>query len=147
MDTAIQGVLSHTRLLPCELLTEIFLHYRKVAEHSYPIPKLPAPLLLGQICSTWRHVVHGTPKLWTKFLLQIRNKVEGGRVDHVSFAKAWLSRAHPHPLHVYLLIETLIALIVLSMPSYRSQTAYRSLIYVFRSRIFSLLLMLGPWHY
>jgi len=54
--------------------------------------------------------VHGTPKLWTKFLLQIRNKVERGTVDHVSFAKAWLSRAHPHPLHVYLLIETPIAL-------------------------------------
>ena len=32
MDTAVQGVLSPTRLLPCELLTEIFLHYHKAAQ-------------------------------------------------------------------------------------------------------------------
>jgi len=109
MDAAVQGVLSHTRLLPYELLTEIFL---KVAEPSYPARELPLPppLLLGQVCSTWRLVAHGTPKLWTRFSLEVSNESQEGKVDHVSFAKAWLSRAHPYPLHVCLYVESPIAL-------------------------------------
>jgi hypothetical protein len=106
MDTAVLSMLSYIRLLPYELLREIFLYYLEAAAHLYPTPKLLPPLLLGQICSTWRHVVHSTPKLWTRFSLDIRNKVKEGRVDHVSFAKAWLSRAHPYPLDISLSVRT-----------------------------------------
>ena len=84
--------------------------------------KLQPPLLLGHICSKWRHVAHGTPKLWTTFSLQIRKSpktVEGGRVDHASFAKDWLARAHPYPLRVSLDIdaETLRRIMCAILPS------------------------------
>ena len=102
MDTAVRGVLSQSHLLPYELLTEIFLYYLEAYSHS--TPNLPPPLLLGQICSTWRHVVHGTPRFWTTFSLDIGH---GGRADHVSFAKAWLYRAHPYPLDISLRVCTM----------------------------------------
>ena len=102
-------MLSHTRLFPYELLTEIFL---KVVEPSYPTRELPLPppLLLGQVCSTWRLVAHGTPKLWTRFSLEVLYEIWEGKVDHVSFAKTWLSQAHPYPLHVCLYVESPITL-------------------------------------
>jgi len=110
MDTAIQSSLSQ---LPHELLAKIFLHYLDphyletvVHSKSCPTPNLPSPLLLGQICSTWRRVAHGTPKLWTSFSFGVKNEVMRGKVGHVSFAKAWLSRAQPYPLYVLLGIYT-----------------------------------------
>ena len=71
--------------------------------------------------------MHGTPKLWTTFSLQIRKSpktVEGGRVDHASFAKDWLARAHPYPLRVSLDVdaETLRRIMCAILPSaYRLQ--------------------------
>ena len=106
MDTAVtvRGVIPHAQGLPHELLAEIFLHHLKLVEESYPRPNLPPSLLLCQICSTWRHVALGTPKLWTSFSL-MGKEVKGGRVDHVSFAKAWLARAHPYPLYVIITVR------------------------------------------
>jgi hypothetical protein len=106
MDAPVQGALSR---LPHELLAEIFLHHLELEPEDdmwpfRPLP-LPSPLLLGRICSTWRHIVHGTPKLWSSFSLRIRGKIEQGKVDHVSFAKAWLARAHPYPLSVSLRVD------------------------------------------
>ena len=110
MDAPVRGALSR---LPHELLAEIFLHHLELERQvepeddmwpSGPLP-LPSPLPLGQICSTWRHVAHGTPKLWSSFSLWIRGKIEQGKVDHVSFAKAWLARAHPYPLSVSLRVD------------------------------------------
>jgi hypothetical protein len=97
MYTAVRGVLSHVGQLPYELLAEIFFCYLEAVKHEYPRPKLLRipPLFLSQICSTWRHAVRCTPKLWTRFSLDIHCgiMVKSGKVDHVSFAKAWLSRA------------------------------------------------------
>ena len=106
MDTTVRSMFSHVQRLPNELLAEIFLYYHEAVVHSYPHPNLPPPLLLTQICSTWRHVAHGMPKLWTTFSLDANSQVTTRKADHVSFAKAWLSRAQPHPLCVSLSINT-----------------------------------------
>ncbi|KAJ7068769.1 hypothetical protein C8F01DRAFT_963465, partial [Mycena amicta] len=55
--------------LPPEILSEIFLHC--LLEPDQPVPKLNperprAPLLLLQICRTWRNVAIGTPRLWQR---------------------------------------------------------------------------------
>jgi len=105
MEIAVRGAFCHA--LPHEVLAEIFLCYAETAELLYPTPKLPPPLLLGQICSIWRYVVHDTPKLWTGFSLEFVGE-EGyeGKVDHISFAKAWFERARPYPLRVSLRVNT-----------------------------------------
>jgi len=107
--------------LNCSVLSEIFLEV-EMSTIWWHSKKLQPPLLLGYICSKWRHVAHGTPKLWTTFSLQIRKSpktVEGGRVDHASFAKDWLARAHPYPLRVSLDIdaETLRRIMCAILPS------------------------------
>jgi len=96
MDTPVRDMPSHAQHLVHELLAEIFLFYQ--AEGHSP-RGLPSHFLLGQVCSTWRHVVHSTPKLWTVFTFP-RYRYRRREVEEVSFAKAWLSRAHPHPLYV-----------------------------------------------
>jgi len=87
METVIWGMFPHAQGIPHELLAEIFLDYLKVEK---------------QICSLWRHVALCTAKLWTSFSLRINKEVKGGRVDHISFARAWLVWACPYPLNVML---------------------------------------------
>jgi len=50
--------------------------------------------------------VHDTPKLWTAFSLEFVGE-EGyeGKVDYISFAKAWFERARPYPLRVSLRVN------------------------------------------
>jgi len=106
VDAAVPGpsVLSYA-VLPRELIAEIFLHYiGEATSHLYP-PYIPAPLLLAQVCSTWRRIVYGTPMLWTNFSLRSIGKVRKRTVDHISFAQAWLARAHGCPLSVWLSID------------------------------------------
>jgi len=52
-----------------EVLAEIFLCYAETAELLSPTPKLPPPLLLDQICSIWRYVVHDTPVDRVRFVV------------------------------------------------------------------------------
>ena len=104
MEIAVRGAFYHA--LPHEVLAEIFLCYAEIAKLLHPTPQLPPPLLLGQIYSIWRYVVHDTPKLWTAFSLEFVGE-EGyeGKVDHISFAKAWFERAGPYPLRVSLRVN------------------------------------------
>jgi len=95
----------HIQRLPQELLREIFVYYLRATVLVEPIvpahpyrPRLPSPLLLGHICSAWRHVSHGTPELWTTLPIRIWRP----NVDYVTIAKAWIRRAHPYLLCVSL---------------------------------------------
>ena len=134
-----------------EVLAEIFLCYAETAELLSPTPKLPPPLLLGQICSIWRYVVHDTPKLWTGFSLEFVGE-EGyeGKVDHISFAKAWFERARPYPLRVSLRVSTFnkkfghILDVILSSADRIQYLHYISHIHTIG---LSSTLLLGPWHF
>ncbi|KAJ6595071.1 hypothetical protein DFH09DRAFT_887300, partial [Mycena vulgaris] len=65
--TSLKGVLSPIRRIPPEILAEIFLNCRQNSRASefYSITDpSEAPLLLGRVCSSWRVIAHGTPRLW-----------------------------------------------------------------------------------
>jgi len=73
--------------LPPEMLAEIFEHYVSdpIVIRSKNTPGAVSPLVLSQICSTWRAVAMGTPTLWNKVLI---------KCDDWQDAKQLIDRAH-----------------------------------------------------
>ncbi|KAJ7615118.1 hypothetical protein B0H17DRAFT_681022 [Mycena rosella] len=80
--------------LPVEITAQIFIDC--LVELAEPDP-LSAPLLLGNICSHWRHVALSTPRLWSSF-----NKTLPQDSPRTPFLlellQIWLSRSGLHPL-------------------------------------------------
>ena len=54
---------SLVRKLPIDILQEIFIACLPTT-HNAVMSKLEPPILLTQVCSSWRIVAHGTPQLW-----------------------------------------------------------------------------------
>ncbi|KAJ7096944.1 hypothetical protein C8R44DRAFT_683680 [Mycena epipterygia] len=75
---ALRGASSAIRHFPPEILGHIFIFCRDDSEENYDestkgwrtADPTHAPMVLGQICSYWRSVVHGTPRLWNRVCLQ-----------------------------------------------------------------------------
>lgn len=59
-----RALTSSIRLLPQEILLEIFVHCLP-KDHNAFMSSHEAPLLLGRICSRWRSISLSAPKLWT----------------------------------------------------------------------------------
>ncbi|KAF7354695.1 F-box domain-containing protein [Mycena sanguinolenta] len=62
--------------LPFELTSEIFFHCLPDLQHADPIfdvspVRLPAAVLLTQICRTWRAVALKTPRIWAIFRIDV----------------------------------------------------------------------------
>ncbi|KAE9392727.1 hypothetical protein BT96DRAFT_750876, partial [Gymnopus androsaceus JB14] len=55
------NILAPIRRLPFEILSSIFHEYCFGAGER--VPNEPQ-LLISKVCSTWRQVAHGTPRLW-----------------------------------------------------------------------------------
>ncbi|TDL13718.1 hypothetical protein BD410DRAFT_779143, partial [Rickenella mellea] len=54
--------------IPCKITSEIF--QRCLSEDEFPEPTvISAPILLSRVCSAWRKLAIGTPRLWSKLLL------------------------------------------------------------------------------
>ncbi|KAJ3965460.1 hypothetical protein EV361DRAFT_762406, partial [Lentinula raphanica] len=70
--------------LPVELLIEIFVLC--AAEDSV------APLTLGTVCSTWKDIVDGSPRVWQVVILDDSEK---SLATSQSRAKIWISRSAP----------------------------------------------------
>ncbi|KAJ6562764.1 hypothetical protein DFH09DRAFT_489459 [Mycena vulgaris] len=71
----LRAVLSPLRRFPPEILGEIFQWCRdnSLASIRYSITDpMKAPVLLGHICSSWRSVAHGTPRLWDTINCQVK---------------------------------------------------------------------------
>ena len=89
-----QGLVSCIRRLPPEILSEIFV--RCLPSETYIRPGAStAPLLLVGVCSGWRKVALGTPRLWCSLSVRAR---PGGQKHGLSFFDQWLSRASGFPL-------------------------------------------------
>ena len=89
-----QGFVSCIRRLPPEILSEIFV--RCLPSETYIRPKTKtAPLLLMGVCSGWRKVALGTPRLWCSLSVRPshRGEQQGLFVYH-----DWLARARARPL-------------------------------------------------
>ena len=63
-------ILSPTRRLPPDVLHEIFFHC--LPTHRNPIIKYSeSPLLLTQICSSWRAIALSSPRIWSKVYIPL----------------------------------------------------------------------------
>ncbi|KIM92124.1 hypothetical protein PILCRDRAFT_231 [Piloderma croceum F 1598] len=61
-----------TTMIPTELITEIFLYC--LPDEIYIDPHIrEAPLLLGQICRSWRSIALHTPKLWSSVAIKVKS--------------------------------------------------------------------------
>lgn len=65
---SLRSLLTPIRRLPPELLTEIFMHCLPYQRFIRPAPD-QAPLLLAQICASWRRASISIPSLWTSLEL------------------------------------------------------------------------------
>lgn len=59
-------LLSPVRIVPPEIWVKIFEYWIKDRDLATTHLSLPSPLVLGHVCSKWRQIVHGTPKLWKR---------------------------------------------------------------------------------
>jgi len=90
-----QSLLSPARRLPPELLAEIFRYCLPEDQFIKPAP-FQAPLLICQICATWRSVAISTPQLWSALQISCRNAT--GNV--APMMDLWLSRSANYPLSI-----------------------------------------------
>ncbi|KAJ7112721.1 hypothetical protein C8R44DRAFT_985104 [Mycena epipterygia] len=104
---ALRGASSAIRRFPPEILGHIFIFCRDDSEENYDkstegwltADPTHAPMVLGQICSYWRSVAHGTPRLWNRVCLQA---VGGVSQRTAPLVQQLLARSHTLPLYLNL---------------------------------------------
>ncbi|KAF9462332.1 hypothetical protein BDZ94DRAFT_1166046, partial [Collybia nuda] len=107
-----KNLMAPLRRIPEELLQEIFFHCLPV-DHNATMSCHDAPLLLGRVCSHWRRVSLGTPRLWSGIHIVVpvstppspnQHPSEILEQNHVIFeaVDAWLGRSGDLPLSISL---------------------------------------------
>ncbi|KAJ7878675.1 hypothetical protein B0H13DRAFT_1722224 [Mycena leptocephala] len=96
--------------VPTELLVEIFsLAIQSDSETSTVLQRNPPfgphhpvhrAFLLSQICSSWRQIVIGSPKLWAIGLVDDWLRTENPQEDYLDLLKTLLDRSSPLPISV-----------------------------------------------
>jgi len=106
-------LISPARRLSPDVIQRIFF-YCLPSDRNPVLSSREAPLLLGRICSQWRHIVLATPNLWaavhitiladpTPMTLPLGDAAPTLQTDHATRAQAmaaWLSRSEPFPLSI-----------------------------------------------
>ncbi|KAJ7464360.1 hypothetical protein FB451DRAFT_1263332 [Mycena latifolia] len=93
----VRGALSALRRFPPEILGYIFV---MCAEHDRTnrtsiADARRAPVLLGHVCSRWRIISHGNPRLWDRVVLPTSSSVD---TDTASVVRDLLARSQNLPL-------------------------------------------------
>ncbi|ESK93975.1 hypothetical protein Moror_12932 [Moniliophthora roreri MCA 2997] len=91
-----RALLSPIRRIPTEMLAEIFQRCLPDELYVRPSPQ-DAPLLLGQVCSSWRQLALGTSSLWSSIHITVDEK---GCHPHLPLVEVWLSRSATKPLAI-----------------------------------------------
>ncbi|KAF7357591.1 F-box domain-containing protein [Mycena sanguinolenta] len=92
---ALEYLSSSIYTLPVELLAEIFDLAIDDKTHIKDIYRIT------QVCSDWRKVAHGTPRLWTRLLpLNLRHKKDDEAQVYLDGLKAWLAHSAPFTVPV-----------------------------------------------
>ncbi|KAF5364951.1 hypothetical protein D9758_008115 [Tetrapyrgos nigripes] len=102
-----KAYLSPIRRLPTEIMGEIFLYYqdlhrsnREDGQYREPLTGTPyrnqamTALVLSSVCKLWHTITLATPRLWSRFSLQISEKC--APLSHL--LEIYLSRSKQHPL-------------------------------------------------
>ncbi|KAF5315988.1 hypothetical protein D9758_018111 [Tetrapyrgos nigripes] len=99
-----RALLSPSRRLPAELLSEIFAHCLP-RDRNPNCSQSEAPILLGRVCRTWRQVSLSTPYLWAS--IHIVLPIRASRSVILSWIDArregvetWLGRSGSLPLSI-----------------------------------------------
>ena len=88
--------------MPIELVQKIFLHCLPGDEYTRPDHR-SGPLLVAQVCSSWRHVALKTPRLWCSLWIQLsRNNVN----RRLSTMATWLGRSAACPLSLHAQVQS-----------------------------------------
>ena len=111
-----RALISQIRKLPIDILQEIFIACLPAA-HNPVMSRWEPPILLTQICSSWRNVAHATPELWKSIHIAVPCNKSGRNpsdhtnippstvehIDRLSDAVAeWLTRSATYPLDISL---------------------------------------------
>ena len=99
--------LPRRNLLPTDVLQEIFLSCLPI-NHDSIITKKEAPILLTQVCGSWRRIALNTPLLWASIHIPINppflraagdeTATELRMMRRVTAVREWLSRSKDCPL-------------------------------------------------
>ncbi|KAJ6524275.1 hypothetical protein DFH09DRAFT_1372227 [Mycena vulgaris] len=84
--------------LPNEIISEIFTHFIPVYPKSPPMVGIFSPLVLGQICHTWREIAVSTSSLWRAISLDFDQTEHHPTQLHL--LEIWLDRSRASPLSV-----------------------------------------------
>ena len=111
-----RALMSLVRKLPIEIIQEIFIACLPTA-HNAVMSRWEPPILLTQICSSWRNIAHATPQLWKSIhiaapctsnsmgryageCLNFPSAVEQGRRSEAVLE--WITRSATFPLDISL---------------------------------------------
>ncbi|KAJ7880936.1 hypothetical protein B0H13DRAFT_2050000 [Mycena leptocephala] len=96
------ALISPVRRLPDDVVQEIFVACMP-SEHNAPITAEEAPLVLCQICSSWRTLAFSTPQLWASLHIVVPKQ---SRIQAlVETVNACLSRSGVLPLSISLAVS------------------------------------------
>jgi len=104
-------LISPARCLSPDVIRRIFF-YCLPSDRNPVLSSREAPLLLGHICSQWRHIVLATPSLWAAIHITIPTDLvpmppplgdavpvlQANHAARTQAVTAWLSRSEPFPL-------------------------------------------------
>ena len=110
-----RALISLIRQLPIDILQEIFIACLPIA-HNHVMSRWEPPMLLTQICRSWRNVAHATPQLWKSIHIAVPyNKLGRYSSEHPYFSSStvehdrrseavveWLTRSSSYPLDISL---------------------------------------------
>ena len=110
-----RALISLIRKIPTDILQEIFIACLPIA-HNHVMSRWEPPMLLTQICSSWRNVAHATPQLWKSIHIAVPyNKLRRYTSEHPNFSSTavehdrrseavveWLTRSAAYPLDISL---------------------------------------------
>ncbi|KAJ7111850.1 hypothetical protein C8R44DRAFT_882897 [Mycena epipterygia] len=97
-----QALVSLARRLPEDIIREIFLACLPSSRNAVMSAR-EAPLLLGQVCSSWRKIAFSTPQLWSSLHVVVPNV---SRLPQLTGAvDDWLARSGVLPLSITLAVS------------------------------------------
>ena len=98
-----RGLISQIRKLPIDILQEIFIACLPT-DYNPDMSRRQPPILLTQICSSWRNVAHATPQLWKSIVIDVPCNSPSMTMEHIErFSEAiqeWLTKSADFPLHI-----------------------------------------------
>ncbi|KAF7331008.1 F-box domain-containing protein [Mycena venus] len=103
LSETLQSLIYPVLSLPFDVTSEIFINCLSDIQEAEPpvfdfsLQKLPTPLVLSQICRSWRDVALKTPKIWACFRICVEDWPED-RTPRLRRLAEWVERAGASPL-------------------------------------------------